>query len=70
MDISHTCLLINLDGRLIGFDPNDFTNQILVADFHLGYVSLALEQRMRGPYQLVHSNSNHVLSNDDGPDVG
>ena len=39
--ILHTGFLVDLDSRLVGTDPNDFTNKIVMSDFDLraGWVS-------------------------------
>ena len=33
--IRHTSFLVDLDGRLVGTDPNDFANEIVMSDFDL-----------------------------------
>lgn len=49
--VYRTCLLVDLDGGLIGIDPNDLSDQLVLAY----------------SYQLVHGHTNHVLGDHDGP---
>lgn len=58
---------------MVGIDPNNLSYQIIMTDFYLFPRELAPKPIQRDkaigsiPYQLVHSNSSHILGNDDGP---
>ena len=65
--MSCTCLLVYLDGRLVAADPNDFTDKLVMAYFHLshGLVENALSGSVGNPYQLIHGNASHIFSDND-----
>lgn len=65
--IFRTCFLIYLHCSLVRLDSNDFANKVIMAHFDLGYVSYIHAPSRNIPYQLIHSNSNHVLSDDNWP---
>ena len=65
-----TRLFINLNGGLVGGNSNDFADKLLMADFHL--VPQLVTHLPGGfqsayAYQLIHSNTNHVFGNNNGP---
>lgn len=74
--MDHTRFLVDLDGRLVAIDTNDFTNELFMSYFDLFQLvrryfpsqgpRAALSTRFRGAYQLIHSNTNHILGDNDG----
>jgi hypothetical protein len=63
-----TGLLVDLDGGLIGFDADNFSDEGVVAYTDLlGLLAVGPRWKPRGvDYQFVHSTSDHVLRHDDG----
>ena len=54
---------------MVAIDPDDFTDELVVAHFHLFHSLARRPPEMKAvskSYQLVHGNTGHVLGNDDG----
>lgn len=60
-----TSLLVDLDGGLVVFDSNDFTNEVLIADTDLEMSTAVPALMAHRTYELVHGTSDHVLGDDD-----
>ena len=60
-----TSLFVDLDGGLVGFDSNDLTDEVLIADTDLRQSTEAPSDVAHRTYKLVHGASDHVLGNDD-----
>lgn len=60
---TRTGLFVDLNGRSVSFNANDFSYQVVVANFnlHRNAVSKLHLHGMRNTYKLVHGDSNHIF---------
>lgn len=65
---TRTGFFVDLNGRSVSFNSNDFSDQVVMSNFDLSrsVVSNLHPRRMQNTYKLVHGNSKHVFGNHDG----